>query len=160
VLPKTYSAIFLYADDSKIYKVIRSKSDQQKLQSVLNLIKQVLIAAIAEMADRLATIDMGQKLAAVPLMGETGSPCNTMWPGRGIPSYQLASLSIQPFDHNRHGPKIGGSANWTKGTWSWVRIKHNVVRAEAYLRTKWHLDPSSRLATINMVRKVTGCAHF
>jgi len=120
------------------------------------------------MGDRLATIDMGQKLGAVPLMGETGSPsypCNTMWPGRGLPSYQLASLSIQPFRHNRHGPKIGGSASWSKGGAAWVRIKHNVVRAEAYLCnlcTKWHLDPSSRLATItgNMVRKVRGCAHF
>jgi len=33
------SAIFLYADDSKIYKVIRNVSDQQKLQSVMNLVK-------------------------------------------------------------------------------------------------------------------------
>jgi len=29
-----------------------------------------------------------------------------------------------------------------------------VARAEAYLRIKWHLDPSSRLDTINMGRKV------
>jgi len=27
---------------------------------------------------------------------------------------------------------------------------HDVVLAEAYLRTKWHLDPSSRLATIDI----------
>jgi len=33
------SEIFLYADDSKIYKVIRNESDQQKLQSVMNLVK-------------------------------------------------------------------------------------------------------------------------
>jgi len=31
---------------------------------------------------------------------------------------------------------------------SWVSIKHNVPWAVAYLCTKWHLDPSSRLATI------------
>ena len=36
------SEIFLYADDSKIYKVIRDQSDQQKLQSILNLIKIVV----------------------------------------------------------------------------------------------------------------------
>ena len=30
------SEIFLYADDSKIYKVIRNQSDQQKLQTILN----------------------------------------------------------------------------------------------------------------------------
>jgi len=28
-----------------------------------------------------------------------------------------------------------------------------VAWAEAYLHTKWHLDPSSRLATIDMGRK-------
>jgi len=32
---------------------------------------------------------------------------------------------------------------------SWVPIQHNVAWAEAYLRTKWHLDPSNRLATIH-----------
>jgi len=34
---------------------------------------------------------------------------------------------------------------------------NNVTWAEAYLRTKWHLDPScSSLATINMGRNVQG----
>jgi len=32
--------------------------------------------------------------------------------------------------------------------------KHNVAWADAYLRTKWHLDPSSRLDTIDMGRKL------
>jgi len=32
------SEIFLYADNSKMYKIIRNQSDQQKLQSMLNLI--------------------------------------------------------------------------------------------------------------------------
>ena len=31
------SEIYLYADDSKIYKVINNNIDQQKLQSVMNL---------------------------------------------------------------------------------------------------------------------------
>jgi len=30
--------------------------------------------------------------------------------GRGLPPYQMVSSSIQPFGHNRHGPKIGGCA--------------------------------------------------
>ena len=36
------------------------------------------------------------------------------------------------------------------------------VWAEAYLRSKWHLDPSSRLTTIDMGQKfgVGGCAFF
>jgi len=33
-------------------------------------------------------------------------------------------------------------------------MQHNVAWAEDYLRTKWHLDSSSRLDTINMGRKV------
>jgi len=28
---------------------------------------------------------------------------------------------------------------------SWVPIEHNVARAEAYLRTKWHLDSFNHL---------------
>jgi len=28
--------------------------------------------------------------------------------GRGLPPYYVASWSIQPFGHNRYGPKIGG----------------------------------------------------
>ena len=32
--------------------------------------------------------------------------------------------------------------------------------AEAYLHAKYHLDPFSRLATINMGRKFGGCAPF
>jgi len=41
---------------------------------------------------------------------------------------------------------------------SWVPILHNVAWAKAYLRTKSHLDPRSRLATTGMGRKVgEGC---
>ena len=39
-------------------------------------------------------------------------------------------------------------------------VVHNVVLAETYLRTKWHLDPSSRLATIDMGRKVGAVPDF
>ena len=60
-------------------------------------------SAVAEIGDRLATIDMGRKLGVVPLFG------------RG----------------------------------SWVIIQHKIARAEAYLRAKFHLDPSNRLATVH-----------
>ena len=57
-------------------------------------------SAVAEMGDRLATIDMGRMEAAVSLsFGEAGSPSNTMSPGRGLPPYQVVSWSIQPFGH-------------------------------------------------------------
>jgi len=38
--------------------------------------------------------------------------------------------------------------------------KHNVAWNEAHLRAKCHLDPSSRLATIDMGRKLGGSAPF
>jgi len=46
--------------------------------------------------------------AAVPLSGGAGPHITQCGLGRGLPPYQLASWSIQPFGHNRHGPKIGG----------------------------------------------------
>ena len=36
---------------------------------------------------------------------------------------------------------------------SWVPIYRSVAWADAYLCTKWHLNPCSRLATIDMGRK-------
>jgi len=32
---------------------------------------------------------------------------------------------------------------------SWVPVERNVAWAEVYLYTKWHLDPSNRLATVH-----------
>ena len=67
--------------------------------------------AVAEIGDRLATIDMGRKVGtAVPLSGE----------GELGPTPHLTQRGL----------------------------------AEAYLRTKWHLDPSSRLVTTDVDRKV------
>jgi len=37
-------------------------------------------------------------------------------------------------------------------------VVYNVAWAEAYLPTKWYLDPSSRLATTDMGRKLGDCA--
>jgi len=65
-----------------------------------------------------------------------------MWPGPRPPPYQVG--------HNIHGPKIGGGAP-LGGDGSPF---NNVARTEAYLRTKWYLGPYSRLATIDMGRKV------
>jgi len=41
---------------------------------------------------------------------------------------------------------------------SWVLIWLNVAWVEAYLRTKWHNDPSSRLAITDMGQKLQGAA--
>ena len=40
---------------------------------------------------------------------------------------------------------------------SWVPIEHKVAWAEAYLNTKWHFSPSSRLVTTDWP-KMGGCA--
>jgi len=69
------------------------------------------------MGDRLATINMGQKLAAVPLLGGAWYFILTQRRlDRALPPYQVASWSIQPFGHNRHGPKIGGVPLWGAGS--------------------------------------------
>jgi len=39
--------------------------------------------------------------------------------GRGLYAYQVGSWCVQPFGHNRHWPKIGGSAPfWGRGAGS------------------------------------------
>jgi len=47
---------------------------------------------------------------SVPLWGkgELGPHLTVCGQGRGLPPCQVSSWSIQPFGHNRHGPKIGG----------------------------------------------------
>ena len=76
-------------------------------------------SAVAEMGDCLATTDISKKLGAVPLWGDELGPHATQCGlGRGLPPYQVASGSIQPFGNNRHGPKIGGCAPLGEGTGS------------------------------------------
>jgi len=60
-------------------------------------------------SSHLATTNMGRKLKAVPLWGgELDSHLAQCRLGWGLPPYQVESWSIQPFRHNRYGPKIGG----------------------------------------------------
>ena len=63
--------------------------------------------------------------------------------------------------HNRQGPKREGCCiPLAGGGASWVPIQHNVAWAEVYFRTKWHLDPSSHLATIDMGPNWVGAVPF
>ena len=53
------------------------------------------------------------------------------------------------------GRKVGeGAVSLFRGELGPHRTQGGLV--EAYLLTKWHLDPSSRLATTDMGRKVGG----
>jgi len=50
-----------------------------------------------------------------------------------------SSSDGQPFGHNRHRPKIRGCGPfWERGA---IAMIQNVAWADAYLLTKWHLDP-------------------
>jgi len=69
------------------------------------------------MGNRLATVDMGRKLGGMSPFGGAESPSNTTSPeSRPIPPYQVVYRCIQPFGHNRHGPRIGGCAPF-RGSW-------------------------------------------
>jgi len=117
-------------------------------------------SAVAEMGDRLVTIDKGQKLGAVPLLGVgyrggAGFPSNTMSPG---PRPNSVSSGILIY------PTVWPQQTWAEhwglcpfgGRQSWVPIQHNVIGVEAYVHAKFHLDPSNRLATYTNVTDRTG----
>ena len=104
------------------------------------------------MGDRLATIDTGRKLGGcAPFFGggEDMYDVTQCGLGRGLPSYQVTSWSIEPFGHNRYGPKIGGGTLYPFGREESGSPCNNVARAEVCLLAKFHLDPSNRLATIH-----------
>ena len=88
---------------------------------------------------------------AVRLLGGAATPSNTPSP-RPRFTYVLSGFLIhQPFDHNRHGPKIGwGLCPFWRG--NCVPIEHKVAWAEAYLHTKWHLSLSCHFATTDTGR--------
>ena len=69
----------------------------------------------------------------------------------------MGAVPVCPF----LGRGAGSPSNrmWS-GEGSWVFIWHNVAWAEAYLRAKCHLDPSSRLATITIGRKLGALPPF
>jgi len=91
--------------------------------------------------------------AAVPISRIAGTPSNTMWPGP-----RSTSVPSGVFIHPDVWPQETWAKNWVgwacplSGS-SWVPIEHKVLWADAYLHTKWHLDASSRFATIEMGRK-------
>jgi len=103
------------------------------------------------MGDRLATIDMGRKLRAVPLLGGELGPHVTQcgWAEAYVrtkwhldPSSCLAATDM---GRNLGAASLGGAAGSAPNTNCLV---------EAYHRTKWHFDQSSRLAATNIGRKM------
>jgi len=67
------------------------------------------------MGDRLATIDMGRTLGPPFCGGELGSYLTQCRLGQDLAPYQVAFWSIQPFGHNRYGPRIGELCPFLEG---------------------------------------------
>ena len=77
-----------------------------------------MLSTVAEMGDRLATIDTGPKLGGgCATLGELGPHVTQCRLGSGLSPYQVASCFNQPFGYNIHGPKIGGYAPFGRGSW-------------------------------------------
>jgi len=78
-------------------------------------------------------LDPSSSLATIRRVPKIGATLPPFWGGelgrhltqcrldRGLPPYQVASRSIQPFGHNSYGPKIGGEP-YPFGRVSWVPI--------------------------------------
>ena len=52
----------------------------------------------------------------MPLLGELWPHLTQCRLGRGLHPHQVASWSVQPFGHNRHGPKWSGLVGWGAGS--------------------------------------------
>jgi len=102
------------------------------------------------MGDRLATIDMGRKVgAAVPLSGQLGPHLTQCRLGRGLPSYQVASWSVEPFGTTDVGENWGGLCTYFLVGELGPHLTQCGLGRGAYLHIKWHLDPSNRFATVH-----------
>jgi len=107
-------------------------------------------------SSRLATTDMGRKMGALPLIGEgeLGTHLTKSLGPRptSIPSGILIYAAIWP--------QQTWANNWGGSPPFWgEELGPNPTQcgqAEAYLLTKFHLDPSNRLATIHQHYRQTG----
>jgi len=91
-------------------------------------------------------------------VGAERSSSNTMSPGTR-PTSEPSGILIHPlqlFDHSKHRLKCGGLLCPFRGGRTGSPF-NTVAWAEAYRSANWHLDPSSRLVTIHMGRKLAGC---
>ena len=109
-------------------------------------------------------------------LATTGTSRFFFWGGEELRLYQIgvelaASKTMLPGPRPTIVPRgILATTNILAKNWGtvppfsergiWVNIWHNVAWAEANLHTKWHLDPSNRLATLDMGRKLGGGASW
>ena len=106
-----------------------TQNNEQVFSAIADLCTAVMCSkrkssAVAE-SDRARAnrAQIGGTGAAVPLsVRELGLHLTQCRLGRGLPQYQVVSLSIQIVDHNRHGPKSGGCCALFRAWGSWVPI--------------------------------------
>jgi len=105
---------------------------------------------------------LAENWGAVPFSGGgAGFPSNTMWPGRrhiSVPSAILIHPAIWP--QQTRAENWGGGLRPLFGERELGPHLTQCGLAKANLRPKWHLDPCSRLTTINTGRKLGGSAPF
>jgi len=108
-------------------------------------------SAVAEMGDRGHNRHGPKRWGALcPFRAEVGPRLIQCGLGRGLLPYQVASSSIQP-----------KTAWWWVCPLFWGQLGPHRTQspwAEAYIHTKCHLSPSSRLATTDIGRKLGACA--
>ena len=79
--------------------------------------------------------------------------------GRSRAAYDRQALSSswdgRPFGHNRHRPRSGGCT--FLGGRCFIHLTQCRLGRGLYLHNKWHLDPSSRLPTTDIGRKLGAC---
>jgi len=93
--------------------------------------------------------------AAVPLSRRAGTPrliqCGL---GRSLLPYQVAFIHPAVWPQWAKNWVVLGVPFFLGVAGSQLPTEHKVTWAEAYLHTKWHLSPSSRLATTDIGRKL------
>jgi len=106
---------------------------------------------------------MGRKVggSVVPLPVEAGELGRHLTQC-GLPGPRPTSIPIVILIHPAIWPHVGRKLSGEEavplsGGEMLGPIQPDVAWAEAYVRTKWHLDPSSRLSTIDMDQKLGSC---
>ena len=101
-------------------------------------------SAVAEMGDCLTTIDMGWKLAGWGCCASFRGGRRKLGPhvtqcclGQGLPLYQEASWSIQPFGHNRNGPQFIRSASVSRKSVGCCAPFHEGAESTSNTQTGW-----------------------
>ena len=118
--------------------------DRKRIYWLHKFCRENKCSAVAQMGDRLATTDMGAcAIFRGEGTGELGPHLTQCGLGQGLSMYKVASWSIQPFDHNRHGPKTGGVPLWGRELGPHLTQCGQSQDLPAYQVSSWSMQPFS-----------------